>query len=365
MKRLLSVILILLLLSSCAPNSFSVKQIRDLKPHFDETDNFYRFYSDFVDAFIPSEDYGKVYPFIGATCDMGSYAGTLYLYGLCTADGGIVCDPVYRYHSSFHLGDHLFYVMILSEITPSPESAYAHLGQERFVLIRDDGRYCRILDGTPDIMVNGNYLQLQIGTLDFQFLDTQLEFYAGYVQAKWNDYPHQDYYDICPCCGSLAKLDSVARIYGQDDSYAYLHDYHLNNQVSFISLDGKLIETIPYPGVSLFYASLTSDFVFGQYQQESSESYNSTAFIYDRDTRQFANIPEASGIDWLYDDVFLLHRYEEDKTYSTLIDLSEQTEAVYDMIRHGGDALLFTIDGNVSRTLLDGKEIISLRLLVD
>ncbi len=366
MNRLLAVILALLLLSSCSGSGFSVSEIRDLDPYSDKIEKYYRFYSDYTDAFIPSDKYGKVYPYIGGASDFGSYGGTFYLYGLCTADGGIVCDPVYRFYDSIRLGEHLFYIMVIPGVSPVPDSPYAHTGQDRYVLIRSDGRYCRILDGTPSIMVNGDYLQLQIDTLDFQFLDAQLEPYTGFVLPQWPDrYPSQRYYGTCPGCGRSVTLEGITRIHDLEDSYAFMHDYRLEDKVCFLTLDGEPITTIPHPGINLYHAELTTRYVFGTCQMEKADEYSPTAFIYLRDTEQFAEIPPASSISWLYDDVFLLYYVEDNVPHRIVLDLSEPTHASYDLVNHGGEDLLFTVANGISRTFSDGNEVICLRLDTD
>ena len=267
MKRMFCLLMLLSLLSSCAPPSFSLSEIKPLEPYTDDTEKYYRFYPDYIDAFIPSDKYGKVYPFVAESADFGNYGGELFLYGLCTADGGIVCDPVYRYYDCIRLREHLFYIMMIPGVAPDPNDPYNHIGQNRYVLIRDDGRYCRTLVGTPSIMVNGDYIQLQIGTLDFQFLDAQLKLYTGFVLPKWpSRYPDLRYYGTCPGCNQSVTLTSITQLHDMEESYAFMHNYRLDDKVSFLTLDGQLIATVPYPGIDLYSAELTPHYAFGTCQ---------------------------------------------------------------------------------------------------
>ncbi len=367
MKRLAVVALVLLLLCGCSPSSFQVSEIKDLPPHQSD-ERYERFYPTYVDTFIPSEDYGAVYPYIGQSYQFGSYLGTTYFYGLCTADGRIVCDPVYRYADTLRLGEHLFYVMILSGVTPDPDSPYEHLGQDRFLLIRSDGRYCRTLDGMPYLVTNGDYIQLQIGTghVTFAYLDANLNWYNGSLTPKRHpDYPNYTYYGICPGCQQSISSQHIARLPHADNPYAFIHQNRHQNQCTLLSLDGQLLATFPIPGQSLYSVDMTSRFLFGTCKKDDTQEYAPTAFIYDRDSGQFADIPSASSVQWLYDDVFLLVFAEDNALRHTLLDLSESNPTPYDMVCYGGDTILFTVRDGIGRTLVDGQEIIRLRLTSD
>jgi hypothetical protein len=55
-------------------------------------EKFTRRYDEPVFELIPSDDYGELYPYVGK---LGSSHWNVRLYGLCTAEGEIVCDPVF------------------------------------------------------------------------------------------------------------------------------------------------------------------------------------------------------------------------------------------------------------------------------
>ena len=56
-----------------------------------------RYYPETTLALLPSPDYGRLYPFVGAATKWDYiWSGVQLLYGLCTADGRIVVDPVYN-----------------------------------------------------------------------------------------------------------------------------------------------------------------------------------------------------------------------------------------------------------------------------
>lgn len=366
MKRLCSVLFVLLLLSSCAPHSFSLKEIKDLEPYSDKIDNLYRFYPDFVDSFIPSDDYGKVYPYIGTTADIPHY-GNVPIYGLCTADGGIVCDPVYRYGETITVGEYRFYVMAdFSRITPSASSPYEHEGRINKILIRDDGRCSRRLEGMPYISVNGNYLQLLIGENEYQYLDTDLNPYTGPLtpQTSATAYP-SEFYGICPCCEQTTKLDCITPLFESSESYCYLHEKRLDGHFAFISLNGELLETVPHPGQALHIAYLSPAFVFGSHQDTQSEKYAGVAFLWRRDIKEYVEIPAANSIQWLYDDLFMLSRYDQQTNTVMLFDLSDSTCSAYDQIFHNGADIHFAIDGNIGRTFVGGQELFTVRLHID
>ncbi len=367
MKRLLVSVLVVLMLASCAPRPFSVPEIKDLGPHIDHSENYYRFYEDYVDAFIPSDSYGEVYPFVGDVLDFGAYGGNGFLYGLCTADGGIVCDPVYRYYTTVTLGDHRFYIMIDSDIVPDPETPYNGLGKENYVLIRNDGRFCRVLDGKPTVSVNGEYLQLNISTMTFEFLDKELQPYHGFVLPQWpSRYPSGNFYGKCPGCGKEVTVEAKLRTELPGHPYVFVHNSRLKNTACFFTLDGELITTLSYPdGITLSPKSLTESYIYGQFQPTNPDM-PSRPFLYLRQTDQYAELPEVTGIDWLYDDVFVLSRYDiKGLNARYLLDVSEDTTVEYDDVVLCGSPTVATVKNGISRTLHDGKEIIRIRITLD
>ena len=55
-----------------------------------------RFYEQYTDRLIPSEDYGRLIPYAGLrTTFDSSWEDGSYIYGLITRDGAVVVDPVY------------------------------------------------------------------------------------------------------------------------------------------------------------------------------------------------------------------------------------------------------------------------------
>ncbi len=367
MKRLLVSVLVVLMLASCAPRPFSVPEIKDLGPHIDHSENYYRFYEDYVDAFIPSDSYGEVYPFVGDVLDFGAYGGNGFLYGLCTADGGIVCDPVYRYYATVTLGDHRFYIMVDSDIVPDPETPYNGLGKENYVLIRNDGRFCRVLDGKPTVSVNGEYLQLNISTMTFEFLDKELQPYHGFVLPQWSSrYPSDNFYGKCPCCNKNAVIKSKLRTRLADHPYVFVHNSSQQNIACFFTLDGEPITTISVPdGVTLSPTTLTELYIYGRIQPTDPDM-PLQPFLYLRQTDQYVQLPEVTGIDWLYDDVFVLSLYGNKGLEAKYIfDVSEDTTVEYDDVVLCGAPTVATVKNGISRTLHDGKEIIRIRITLD
>lgn len=367
MKRFLASIFVLLLLASCAPKPFAVPEIKDIGPYVDNSENYYRFYSDYTDSFIPSEEYGLVYPFIGDAVDFGAYGGIGYLYGLCTADGGIVCDPVYRYYETLSLGDYLFYVMILPEVEIDRETLYNSTKKDRYVIIRNDGRVCRTLDGTYSVRVNGEYLQVDIATMTFEFLDINLEPYTGFVLPQWSSrYPSDNFYGKCPCCNKNAVIKSKLRTRLADHPYVFVHNSSQQNTACFFTLDGEPITTISVPdGVTLSPTTLTELYIYGRIQPTDPDM-PLQPFLYLRQTDQYVQLPEVTGIDWLYDDVFVLSLYGNKGLEAKYIfDVSEDTATDFDDVILCGETTIATIKNGISRTLHNGKEIIRFRIQED
>lgn len=353
MKRLLAILLLLLLLSSCAPTSFSLREIKDLEPYSDKTENVYRFYPDYVDSFIPSEEYGKVYPYVGENLPF-SYGYSRVLYGFCSEDGGIICDPVYQYYDTILTESHSYYVMQTSDATRS-----------RTTVIRDDGRAVCTLDGASySFQVNNGHLQYRIweeDTLTYKFLTPDLQISQEKLEPitptrTYSEPP--DYSGRCPSCGQVVYSGSThADVYGYPDNHAYFHHDNKTGKVDIFSTSGAVRFSIPLdsmPG-SL---SVTRDIVFG-YRRHGS------AFLYDRHGEEFIPLPaESMSFSLLSDNFLRMSSSGEDGTTFYLYDVAAKTVVEYDMAIYINGCLI-TLRNGVSRVTRDGQDLLRLRLLVD
>ncbi len=355
MKKLLCLLLLLPVLASCAPTSFSVREIKDLEPYTDNTENAYRFYPDYVDSFIPSEDYGKVYPYIGEALSF-DYGFDRTLFGFCTQDGGIVCDPVYQYSSTFTTDEYTYYIMT------SP-----HPTQQRTTIIRDDGRAACTLeeDRSFSFRVNGSYLQYsawQDDVLVYRFLTPDLQPAEQALTPDTSLSPNTSppgYSGNCPICNQFFYSGSrYATVHGYDESYAYFHTNQTSDKVDIFSPSGNIQFSIPLDSGARSL-TITPDIVFGYRQHGSS-------FLYDRHNEEFFTLPvESTSLDVLSDNYLQMISYTAgEKNRKYLYDVSDGTLTEQEHILYINGCLI-TLHNGVSRVTRDGQDILRLRLLVD
>jgi hypothetical protein len=133
MKKPLCALLALLFLTACAPappapeltpvaspspssivNSFfpDVDALPPLEP-FTFGEKYTQYYPETPREFFPRADYGEIFPYIGGelwvTTDGYRYRLD-YLYGFCTADGKILCEPVFTGVYTYQYGGGVYYV---------------------------------------------------------------------------------------------------------------------------------------------------------------------------------------------------------------------------------------------------------------
>ncbi len=355
MKRIIALVLMLLLLSSCSGSGFSVSEIKDLEPYTDKVEKCYRFYSEYTDTFIPSDEYGKVYPYIGEILAYG-YDFDRFVFGFCAEDGGIVCDPVYQYSSTVTTDEHTYYIMTI----PDP-------AQTRTTVIRDDGRAACTLeeDRISSFCANGNYLQYsawQDNTRVYRFLTLDLQPAEVDLKPDTSLTPFTsplDYSGNCPICDQFFYSGSrYATVHGYDESYAYFHTNQMIDRVDIFSPSGDIQFSFPLESAARSL-TVTPDLVFGYRQAGPS-------FLYDRHTEEFITLPaESTSIDVLSDNYLQMSSHttgEKNRIY--LYDVSDGTFTEYEQIFYIGGCLL-TLRGGVSRVTRDGQDILRLRLLVD
>ncbi len=353
MKRIIAIVLMLLLLSSCSGSGFSVSEIKDLEPYTDKIEKYYRFYPDYTDAFIPSDDYGKVYPYIGEILSF-DYGFDRSLFGFCNQDGGIVCDPVYQYSSIVTTDEYTYYIMTI----PDP-------AQTLTTIIRDDGRAaCTLDDRIHSFRANGNYLQhstWQDDVLVYRFLTPDLQPAEVDLKPDTSQTPFTsppDFSGNCPICGQhFFSGGRYATVHGYDNSYAYFHTNQVSDKVDIFSPSGDIQISIPLESAARSL-TVTPDIVFGSRQHGSS-------FLFDRQDRSYISLPEESASFFLLSsDTLHITAYGENRAVCYLYDVTEKTMTSCDAATYINDCLL-TLRNGVSRVTRDGQDILRLRLLVD
>lgn len=352
MKRFIPLLLLMLTLCSCS-SGFSAPKIKEIEPYTEQTENAYRFYDTYVDAFIPSDDYGKVYPYIGEVLSF-EHGPSHVLYGFCSEDGGIICDAVYEYPTAVSTDEYSYYIVRPFGETPS-----------KIVVIRDDGRAARTLDDFALSFINNHgYLQysiLQDDKFVYKYLDPDLtpadvDLKPVFQQSRLDKPP--EYADTCPCCNEVFFSDGThATVHGYNSSYAY---YHLNSETGMLDIftPAKTVQlSIPLDGQP-YALSLTPDVVFGHRRQGAS-------FLYDRQSQTFIPLPaEQVGISTMSTDFLKITHNGEDGNTHYLYDVSAKALRECELSRYINGCLI-TMHNGISRVTRDGQDVFTLRLLVD
>lgn len=102
-----------------------------------------RWYDEYTDELIPSENYGELIPYIGGE-SYNYYWGSGIWYGLATVDGVIVTDPVFLnadicdVFDSAESGELRLPVFLLSRVEELPDGS----ARREFALAAEDGSWC-------------------------------------------------------------------------------------------------------------------------------------------------------------------------------------------------------------------------------
>ena len=114
------------------------------------------FYDKPLDAFVPSEDYGKVYPYAGemqTVLDQNGMPEYFMTFGLCTGDGTIITAPIYTMGAAFNhygIGDQWVYLFLEGahdvEYTQG-ESHYSYRTVEKTHIIHSQGHWMETVEG--------------------------------------------------------------------------------------------------------------------------------------------------------------------------------------------------------------------------
>ena len=166
--KLLPAILMIIMLTSCAPTSTPTQTpptsvpVLEVQMQWDSPDAAYSaipageepryFYEKPLDTFVPSEEYGRVYLYAGdqRVTDFYSVPRLFSVFGLCTADGQIITAPIYTadiYNTCFGRGEEQLYVLYEGTREVHFEGfEEAHMGIERVWLIDQRGRWAEVVD---------------------------------------------------------------------------------------------------------------------------------------------------------------------------------------------------------------------------
>jgi hypothetical protein len=107
-----------------------------------------RRYAEFVAELIPRDDYGAIYPFVGVGSDYGGET-----YGLCTADGTIICDAVYIGFRRFEYEGESVYVLLKAHDRSEYASVEEWLREPRLFIVASDGSFA--IEVAEQDIVNG------------------------------------------------------------------------------------------------------------------------------------------------------------------------------------------------------------------
>ena len=102
-------------------------------------------------AFVPSPDYGAVYPYLGVYhFDMW---GPSYLYGLCTADGRIITAPIYSAPEILGVGDDKAYLFYTGAERERTKDGWYETVATPGVLVGLDGSWAESFDHAQRFVV--------------------------------------------------------------------------------------------------------------------------------------------------------------------------------------------------------------------
>jgi len=190
-----------------------------------------RYYDEIITEFIPSEDYGRVYPYIGQVQTArpnreGYWFPYSCLYGFADEDGRIICDPVYSKATLLTFGDKSAYVLKKAFFPNGAMTTYQvnstgtivnleeWLDQEReeayYAVVSLDGSFFAIYDEVF-------YGEYDDGIKDYEYIAVKKDNLWGVI-----DY---DGTEILPCRYDNAPLfsEGLAAVYESDDSREYYY----------------------------------------------------------------------------------------------------------------------------------------------
>jgi hypothetical protein len=192
-----------------------------------------RLYAEHVSNFIPSGNYGTVYPYLGQInhLDKDTYwwGSSISLYGFATADGSIICDPVYDSVSAITYGDKLAYV---ASRTVDPNRLWGldhNLNGNITAVMSADGSFYSEFDSV--------YITNPL-ILPFEY-----EYIPVQKNGKWGVIDF-DGTEILPCVYPNAPLfsEGFAAVYEDNEELETLtDDYNANTPYYYINVTGEIV----------------------------------------------------------------------------------------------------------------------------
>lgn len=95
---------------------FSLKSLPDAEVFYTADDTNYRRNSEnFTEFLAPSESYGEIFPFAGEMIEYNGDGKNFKnsVFGFCTADGTVICDPSYDAVLTHEVGDSYIYELVV------------------------------------------------------------------------------------------------------------------------------------------------------------------------------------------------------------------------------------------------------------
>lgn len=112
-----------------------------------------RYYEDVTKKFIPSKDYGHIWPYVGSMITT-KYANT-QLLGICDDKGRIICDPVFHYVTQLEKDGAVLYQFITYDVDSSKK------------------RITKIMLARPDGSWGEEYDEIQIHSQSWEYAPTK------------------------------------------------------------------------------------------------------------------------------------------------------------------------------------------------
>ena len=132
MKKTLPLVLSIIMLTACAPaptptpSELAPTPLLEVQMQWEVPDEGFSvipageepqyFYDKPLDSFVPSEDYGRIYPYLGHGETLKWEA--TYQYGLCTENGEIITAPIYSAPMLLGFGEKRSYLLFTGNGTP-------------------------------------------------------------------------------------------------------------------------------------------------------------------------------------------------------------------------------------------------------
>lgn len=182
-----------------------------------------RYYVEPVNDFIPSEEYGTVYPYIGERNKVDEWTDEVYGYGFVDGQGQIICDPVYT---------------DVIRITFGEQSAYVATA-----------KYCE----------NGNY-----------FKEDSIKGFVAVIGADGSFY--QKYDDV-----SMASGIAGGNIINNRSEYEYGYEHiavKKGERWGAIGFDGAAVLPFEYINAPLFSEGLAAVFMTNEEYLVALEAYD-------------------------------------------------------------------------------------------